>query len=83
MPEGHKLDCDKIDDCVLALLALGLHDHNRVWKGFDWGAMRRLYAKGLIGNPVGRNKSVMLTDEGLQRSQVLLRAHFQEKPSKE
>jgi hypothetical protein len=25
-----------IDDAVLALLHLTLHDHNRAWKGFDW-----------------------------------------------
>lgn len=83
MPEGHTLDCDKIDDCVLALLALGLHDHNRVWKGFDWGAMSRLHAKGLIGNPVGRSKSVPMTELGLEKSQALLRAFFQENPTPE
>jgi hypothetical protein len=39
------LDTDKIDDAVLALLFLTLHDHWRAWKGFDWerwtGSMRR------------------------------------------
>ena len=30
------LDKDRIDDAVLALLYLTLHDGWRAWKGFDW-----------------------------------------------
>jgi hypothetical protein len=30
------LDNDRIDDAVLALLYLGLHQGDRAWKGFDW-----------------------------------------------
>jgi hypothetical protein len=45
---------DRIDDCVLALLLLGRHDGQRVWKTFDWAAMEPLYEKGLISDPVGR-----------------------------
>ena len=33
-------DTDRIDEAVLALLYLGLHDDSRAWKGFDWDAMR-------------------------------------------
>src|SRR3954471_5238445 len=40
------LDTDKIDDAVLALLFLTLHDHWRAWKGVDWDALNRLYEKG-------------------------------------
>lgn len=29
------LDTNKIDDAVLALLYLGLHDGMRAWRGFD------------------------------------------------
>ena len=35
-------DTDRIDEAVLALLYLGLHDDSRAWKGFDWDAMNRL-----------------------------------------
>jgi hypothetical protein len=42
------IDKDRIDDAVLALLYLGLHDQWRTWKGFDWDAMNRLYEKGLV-----------------------------------
>ena len=62
------LDEDKIDDAVLALLSLTLHDGHRAWKGFDWDALDRLHRKGLIDNPVGKTKSVFLTEEGLRRS---------------
>ena len=36
------IDPDKIDDAVLALLLLGLHDECRVWKSHDWDALDRL-----------------------------------------
>ena len=61
------LDTEKIDDAVLALLYLTLHDHNRAWKGLDWEAMNRLHDKGMIHDPVGKVKSVVFTEEGLAR----------------
>ena len=73
------LDTDRIDDAVLALLYLGLHDHWRAWKGFDWDAMNRLHEKGMIDNPVGKAKSVVFTDEGLRRSKELFEAMFAKK----
>jgi hypothetical protein len=63
-----ELDDDKIDDAVLALLSLTLHDGQYAWKAFDWDTLGRLHRKGLIDNPVGKTKSVFLTDEGLRRS---------------
>ncbi|AIC28027.1 hypothetical protein IE4771_CH02932 [Rhizobium etli bv. mimosae str. IE4771] len=71
-----EMDEEKIDDAVLALLWLTLHDGDRAWKGFDWDVMDRLYNKGLIANPAGKAKSVVLSDEGLQRSEELFRALF-------
>ncbi|KXV03412.1 hypothetical protein CR51_17570 [Caballeronia megalochromosomata] len=65
-----------IDDAVLALLYLTLHDDNRAWKGFDWGALNRLYERGLIGDPVNKAKSVILTEEGLRESERLFNQHF-------
>jgi hypothetical protein len=40
-----KLDNDKIDEAVLTLLLLGIHDGDRAWKGFDWESMNRLHEK--------------------------------------
>ena len=65
------LDTDRIDDAVLALLYLGLHNGNRVWKGFDWEAMERLHEKGCISDPVGKAKSVVLSEDGLRKSEAL------------
>ena len=71
-----ELDDDKIDDAVLALLQLTLHDERRAWKGFDWDVLDRLHQKGIIMDPVGKAKSVILTDEGLARSRDMLRELF-------
>ncbi|QBR02299.1 DUF6429 family protein [Paraburkholderia pallida] len=65
-----------IDDAVLALLHLTLHDHYRAWKGFDWDSLNRLYERGLIDNPVNKTKSVVLTDEGLRESERLFKQLF-------
>jgi Domain of unknown function (DUF6429) len=70
------LDTDKIDDAVLALLALTLHDGYRAWKGFDWDALARLHRKGLIDDPVNKTKSVAFTEEGLRRATALLAEMF-------
>ncbi len=67
---------DKIDDAVLALLRLTLHDNSRAWKGFDWEVMNRLHEKGMIHDPVGKVKSVVFTEEGLRRSKELFEAMF-------
>ena len=64
-------DHDKIDEAVLALLNLTLHDGARAWKSFDWDAMNRLHQKGYILDPVGKTKSVVLTEGGLRESERL------------
>ena len=54
-----EIDLNKIDDTVLGLLWLTLHDERRAWKGFDWDAMDRLHKKGLITDPANKAKSVV------------------------
>ena len=70
------IDNDKIADTTLALLYLSLHDSNRVWKQHDWDALNALHEKGLIYNPVGKAKSVQLTDEGVAKSEALFKELF-------
>ena len=70
------LDTDKLDETALALLYLTLHDGDRAWKGFDWGVLGRLHDKGMIYDPVGKVKSVVFTDEGLQRAKALFDEMF-------
>jgi hypothetical protein len=69
-------DPDRIDDCVLALLRLTLHDGDRAWKGFDYEVMDRLFEKGYILDPRGKAKSVVFTEEALARAEKL----FEESP---
>jgi len=73
MPE----QTDKIDDTVLALLSLTLHDECRAWKGFDWDVLSRLHEKGMIDDPRNKTKTVVLTPEGLRRSKELFAAMFE------
>jgi hypothetical protein len=70
------IDTDKIDEAVLALLQLTLHDGFRAWKGHDWDALGRLHRKGMICDPVGKTKSVVLTEEGLAESERLFSRLF-------
>jgi hypothetical protein len=69
-------DNDKVDEMVLALLFLTLHDGCRAWKGHDWDALSRLHEKGMICDPVGKAKSVALTEEGLRQCERLFAKHF-------
>jgi hypothetical protein len=80
---GHyamEYDKDKVDDCVLALLFLTLHDESdfgaRAWKGHDWDALNRLHERGLIDDPKNTAKSVVLTKDGVQKSRNLFRRPF-------
>jgi hypothetical protein len=70
------IDTDRIDEAVLALLYLGLHDEHRAWKSFDWDAMDRLHEKGFISNPASKAKSIVFTDEGLKRAEASFDAMF-------
>jgi hypothetical protein len=71
-----EIDTDKIDEAVLALLYLTLHDGFRAWKGHDWDTLDRLHRRGMIYDPVGKAKSVALTDAGLAESERLFRELF-------
>jgi hypothetical protein len=70
------LDEEKVDQAVLALLYLGVHDGARAWKGFDWDAMNRLYEKGFISDPRSKAQSVVFTEEGLTEARRLLEHLF-------
>ena len=69
-------DCDKVDEIVLALLQITLHDYYRSWKGFDWETLDRLYEKGWIENPRSKAKSGVLTEDGLANSVRLFQQYF-------
>ena len=55
-----EIDTDKIDDAVLALLWLTLHDERRAWKGLDWDALDRLHDKGQLARSERQGRVVVL-----------------------
>ena len=73
------IDTDKIDEAILALLYLTRCDDKfgaRAWKSHDWDALNRLHAKGYIGDPVSKAKSVALTEGGKAKAEELFRKLF-------
>lgn len=73
---GEMLQADE----VVAMLRLTLHNECCAWKDFYWAATDRLYRKGLIADPVNKSKSLVLTVEGLRRSEELYRQLFTRQP---
>ncbi len=73
-------DTDKIDQTVLALLSLTLHDVDayggRAWKGHDWAVLDRLHEKGWISDPKSKAKSVILSPEAIAESERLCDQFF-------
>ncbi len=74
---------DKIDDYTLALLYLVTWDREegrgaRAWKSFDWDTMDRLHEKGHISDPKGKAKSVVMTEDGFEKSKELFQKFFAE-----
>jgi len=65
-----------IEDTVLALLAAFSSDDGNAWKGFDFEVMNRLHEQGFISNPVNKNKSIWLTQEGQERGRQLAERLF-------
>lgn len=64
-------DKKRIEDAVLALLSAYSSDDGNTWKGFDFEIMNRLHEHGFISNPVNKNKSIWLTEEGQERGRQL------------
>jgi hypothetical protein len=75
-------DENKIEEIVLGLMYLTLHDEVRAWKGFDFRVLDRLHEKGFIRDPKNKARSVVLTEEGLARSKELFEKHFARRQSK-
>ena len=72
-------ETNKVDEAVLALLYLTRCEDRfgaAAWKSHDWDTLNRLHAKGFIGNPISKNKSVGLTAEGMAKSEELFRKLF-------
>jgi uncharacterized protein DUF6429 len=68
------IDTDRLDDAVLALLYLTLHDQDRASKDLDGDALGRLHEKGMIESPA--SESLTFTPDGLRRSKQLFESMF-------
>ncbi len=73
-------DTDKVDEAVLALLYLTLHEVSeyggRAWKSHDWDALDRLHEKGVISDPKSKAKSVILGPEDIKAAEQAFRKLF-------
>ncbi len=74
-------DTEKVDQTVLALLSLTIHDidqlgQGRSWKGHDWDVLQRLHEKGLISDPATKAKSVLLSPGGVAEADRLFKEMF-------
>jgi hypothetical protein len=72
-------DQAKVDEMTLALIFLTSFTEygiTRSWKGYDWDSLNRLHAAGFLSDPVGKAKSVMLSDQGAKRSRELFEKYF-------
>jgi hypothetical protein len=73
------LDNEKIAEAALAILSLSrMSDQYGVtaWKGIDWDVMNLLFEKGWISDPVGKQKSVRISEEGIYQADQFLEKHF-------
>ena len=79
MPLPDDLDHDELAEAALAILALtafSSRHESRAWKGLDWDVLDLLYRRGWIEDPVGKARSVMLTEAGERPAPELLARHF-------
>jgi hypothetical protein len=90
MEEFMKIDQEKLDEIVLALLFHNSWKENfgkvsvfRAWKSLDWDALDRLHEKELISRPKDKAKSVVLTDEGYVLAKQMYEKHFAENENSE
>lgn len=66
-------DEKEIDEAVLALLYVSSFEDRGArcaWKTYDWDITGKLFELGLIDDPRNKNKSVVLTPEGVARGKV-------------
>ena len=79
MTFSDNIDEEKLAEAALAILSLTAHKDIgavRAWKGMDWDLLDVLYKKGWICDPVGKQKSVVFTNEGEDLATKFLEKHF-------
>lgn len=82
LPE--EFDQEKLAEIGLALLCLtARRDRSgaRAWKSMDWDVMALMHERGWIGNPVGKAKSVLISEEGIEKAEEFQNKYFGREPS--
>ena len=77
LPED--LNHEKVAEAALAILSLSRMTQPygvTAWKGIDWDVMNLLYEKRWISDPVGKQKSVGITEEGIELADEFLDKYF-------
>lgn len=77
LPE--KFDQEKLAEIGLAMLCLTAGQDRsctRAWKSMDWDVMALMHERGWIGNPVGKAKSVVISEEGIKKAEEFQKKYF-------
>jgi len=73
------IDEQKLAEAALAILSLTLDGEagvSRAWKGMSWDLLDVLYKKGWVDDPVGKQKSIVFTEEGHELAIKFMKKHF-------
>ena len=84
MPIPENLNQGKLAEAALAILSLSSFADPmgvRAWKGIDWDLMNLLFENGWISDPVGKQKSIVMSEEGVKLAEKFLETHFGGKES--
>jgi len=79
MPIPENLDKEKLSEVALAIPSLSRTTDSygvRAWKRLDWDVMNLLFEKGWISDPVGKQKSVAVTETGVHLADEFLEKYF-------
>ena len=79
MTSVNNIDEQKLAEGALAILSLTLHGTagvSRAWKGMSWDLLDVLYKNGWIYEQVGKQKSVVFTEEGEELATKFMEKYF-------
>jgi len=79
MPIPENLNQEKLAEAALAILSLSSFGDLmgvRAWKGMDWDLMNMLFEKNWISDPAGKQKSIVMSDEGVKLAEEFLEKYF-------
>ncbi len=79
MPVPENLNQEKLAETALANLSLSSFADPmgvRAWEGMDWDLLNMLFEKDWISNPVGKQKSIVMSEEGIKLAEEFLEKHF-------